>query len=158
MSQHFSITEFLRRLDKLRTIEDFAKSKSYFTTVLSQLDRDINFRQELDNLLKLNKPLNIIKQWACSNLVQKANLNQNQIYRFIRSEYLDKGNRINEPFASFYNKYAEGKEAPYTKQAVSRFLRVLEIKAKNKKYGKLCAYLNVPSEELFNAFSNLGLD
>ena len=156
--QHFSITEFLRRLNKIDTIEDFIKSKSYFNSVLSQLDRDSNFKEQLQDLLDESVCLGEIKNWASLNIVKLANLNQNQIYRFIRTEYLNKGNGINEPFSSFYSKYAKGKETPYTKQAVSRFLTVLGIKAKNKKCEtKICAYLNITWQEVFDAFTNLGL-
>ena len=156
--QHFSITKYLCRLNKLGTIEDFVKSKSYFVSVLAQYNRDINFIQQINSLLESDEPLDKIKYWISSNLVKSANLKDNQVYRFIQTEYLDKGIGINEPFSSFWEKYAKGKEAPFTKQAVSRFLAALDIKAKNKKCAKLSAYLNVSWQEISNTFKNSGLD
>jgi len=157
-SQRLSIIELQRRLHKIETLEDLTYSKSYITSVLNRLDRDNNFSTQLEDLLVKETPLDEIKKWASFNMAQAGHLNQNQVYRFIRKYYLDQEKDINEPFSSFYNKYAEGKEIPYTKQAVSRFLTVLGIKAKNKKYkSKICAYLNIKWQEIDNAFSNLGI-
>ena len=51
-SQKYSIVEFQRRLSKIQSLDDLNKSKAYIISVISKLNREINFSEQLEEYIK----------------------------------------------------------------------------------------------------------
>jgi len=51
-SQEYSIVEFQRRLSKIQSLDDLNKSKTYIISVISKLNREVNFSEQLEERIK----------------------------------------------------------------------------------------------------------
>ena len=160
-TQKYSIVKFKRRLSKIQSLDDLNKSKVYIISVISKLNREINFSEQLEERIKKIKDsenVEFIKEWRFFITAKAVKLAENQLYQYIDQKYLASGEGINETFTDFYSGYIQEKINPFTKAAVSRLFTVLGIKSINKKVNKkTCAYIQVSYFNLNKAYSQIGL-
>src|SRR4029079_4180569 len=128
-------------------LHDLNKSKAYIISVISKLNQEINFSEQLEEHIKQIKDsenVEFVKEWIFFIAVKAVKLAENQLYQYIDQKYLASGEGINETFTDFYSGYIKEKLNPFTKAAVSRLFNILGIKSINKKVNKkTCAYIQV---------------
>ena len=164
ISQKYSIVKFLKCLSKIQSLDDLNNLKDYIVRVISNLNREINFSDQLEEHIKLmsnkctSENIEFVKEWIFLIAAKAGKFSENQVYQYIAQNYLASGKGINETFTTFYSKYAEGKANPFTKAAVSRLFTVFENRSINKKVDKKsCTFIQVSYVDLVQVCSKIGL-
>ena len=90
-SQQYSIVKFQRRLSKIQSVDDLNKLKSYIISVISKLNREINFSEQLEEHIKQikdSKNVKFVKEWIFFIVAKAVKLAENQLYQYIAQKYL----------------------------------------------------------------------
>ena len=143
-TQKYSIVKFQRCLSKIQSLDDLNKLKVYIISVISKLNREINFSEQLEECIKKIKDsenVEFIKELIFFIAAKAVKLAENQLYQYIDQKYLAFGEGIDEIFTDFYSAYAKEKANPFSKASVSRLLTILSIKSINKKVNKKLAHI-----------------
>jgi len=112
--------------DSLR--ENLSKLTKIFRNATQDAELTVAFSQDFD--ARLNEEwweTGEIKLWLLEQINRLDGVDEKAVYQLL-FDYTEKG--INEPFAVFYDIYAERTDNPLSKNSVSRALRALGLKTR----------------------------
>lgn len=167
-----STVEFRRIMGRIGSLEDLNRSKnrliSIIKTVSQNRDFTDSFTVNLIALLDVETDVDIIKQWLSEQIdIFSNDRGVKTLYHYLKTNY---PHGINEPFATFYNKYADSYSQDVTimnKNSASRALNAIGLKSKMSrvevedfpgiKRFKSAMFIRATEEELREIFRRVGM-